>query len=344
MPLKIYAGRSKKQHSAIFEMCFELLTFGIVILYTTKQYKVKSNYKRVSNRYKYSTVLSRLRASSLANSRPTFAQICVINLLPMLRAILGMSTKSNGDRLKFGLFTTFACVQPAFKNAAAVPREASRAQKSPCPAMTSSSASTSPSICSKVLDMFSVEGVNFSALAPTELKTFFSRCTQRLPKSKHIFRSSFKDCCNFVFSAALASYFDCKFFLSCSKLSDFCRSSPFNLVFSAFASTKEPSIAWSKKSFFSREASYSLILFYKPSIIISFFLSSRSCCICSALLSSILCINKPSLANLLLHKNKKFFASSQEFYLKVGIKQTTDDMLSSVAPNIGFKLRKTDTL
>jgi hypothetical protein len=94
MPLKIYAGGSKKQHSAIFEMCFGLLTFGIVILYTTKQYKVKSNYKRASNRYKYRTGLSKLWASSLASSRPPFAQIRVINLLPMLRALLGMLTKS----------------------------------------------------------------------------------------------------------------------------------------------------------------------------------------------------------------------------------------------------------
>jgi hypothetical protein len=122
--------------------------------------------------YKFHTSLSKLRASSPAKSRPPFAQICVINLLPMLRASLGISTKSVEDRLKVGLFTIFACVQPAFRNAAAVPREASRAQKSPCPAITSSSASTSPSMCSKVLDMFSAEGVNFSALAPTELKTF----------------------------------------------------------------------------------------------------------------------------------------------------------------------------
>ena len=90
----------------------------------------------------------------------------------MLRASLGISTKSVEDRLKVGLFTIFACVQPAFRNAAAVPREASRAQKSLCPAITSSSASTSPSMCSKVLDMFLAEGVNFSALAPTELKPF----------------------------------------------------------------------------------------------------------------------------------------------------------------------------
>jgi hypothetical protein len=96
-------------------VCFGLLTFGIVILYTTKQYKVTSNYKRVSIRYKYSTGLSKLRASSLANSRPPFAQICVINMFPMLRAILGMPTKSDGDRPKFGLFTIFACVQPPSK-------------------------------------------------------------------------------------------------------------------------------------------------------------------------------------------------------------------------------------
>jgi hypothetical protein len=189
----------------------------------------------------------------------------------MLRASLGMSTKSVEDKLKVGQLTIFSCVQPVFRNATAVPREASSAQKSLCPAIISSSASTSPSMCSKVLDMFSAEGVNFSALAPTELKTFFNHCMQRLPKLRHMLRSSFKDCCSFVFSAASASYLVCKLFLSCSKLSDFCRSSLFNLVFSACASAREPSTAWSRKSFFSREASYSLILFSKPSIIISFF-------------------------------------------------------------------------
>jgi hypothetical protein len=110
----------------------------------------------------------------------------------MFQAIFRMSIKSNADKLKFGLFKIFACVQPAFKNAAAVPREASRAQKSPCPAISSSSASTLPSICSKVLDISSAEGVNFSALAPTELKTFFNRCTQRLPKSRPMSRSPSK--------------------------------------------------------------------------------------------------------------------------------------------------------
>jgi hypothetical protein len=42
-----------------------------------------------------------------------------------------MSDKSAGDKQKFGLFTIFPCVQPAFIKAITVPREASRAQKSP---------------------------------------------------------------------------------------------------------------------------------------------------------------------------------------------------------------------
>jgi hypothetical protein len=41
----------------------------------------------------------------------------------MLRARLGMSVKSAGDSLKFGLFTIFPCVQPAFIKATAVLRE-----------------------------------------------------------------------------------------------------------------------------------------------------------------------------------------------------------------------------
>jgi hypothetical protein len=40
---KLYATTS-----AIFETCFGLWTFGIVILYTTKQYKVKNNYKKIT--------------------------------------------------------------------------------------------------------------------------------------------------------------------------------------------------------------------------------------------------------------------------------------------------------
>jgi hypothetical protein len=77
-----------------------------------------------------------------------------MNLFPILRARLGISIKSVGDKLKFGLLTIFPCSQPDFMKAAAVPREASRAQKSACLAITSSSASTSPSICSKVSGRF----------------------------------------------------------------------------------------------------------------------------------------------------------------------------------------------
>jgi hypothetical protein len=80
---------------------------------------------KATNRYKFHTGLSKLRASSPASSRPPLAQIRVINLFPMLRASLGISTKSVEDRLKVGLFTIFPCVQPAFMNATAVPREAS---------------------------------------------------------------------------------------------------------------------------------------------------------------------------------------------------------------------------
>jgi hypothetical protein len=139
----------------------------------------------------------------------------------MLRASLGISIKSNGDMLKVGLFTVFACVHPAFKNAAVVSREASRSQKSPCPAITSSSASTSFSICLTVSYMSSAEGVISSELVPTELNTPFNRCTQRLPNSKHVFQRSFKDFYSFVFLSALASYFACSSSFSCSKLSDF---------------------------------------------------------------------------------------------------------------------------
>jgi hypothetical protein len=119
-------------------------------------------------------------------SRPPFVQICVMNLFPMLRARLGILVKSAGDKLKFGLLTIFPCVQPDFMKAIAVPREASMVQKSPCPAITSSRASTSPTMCSKVHGRSSTEGLNFSELAPTELKTCFSHCTHRLPKSRHL--------------------------------------------------------------------------------------------------------------------------------------------------------------
>jgi hypothetical protein len=41
---KLYAGRPKI--ASAFGMCFRLSIFGIIILHTKKQYKVKSNYKK----------------------------------------------------------------------------------------------------------------------------------------------------------------------------------------------------------------------------------------------------------------------------------------------------------
>ena len=198
---------------------FGSLIFGFVILYITKRYKVNSSFKeKVNIRYEFITGLRWLRASSPAKLRPPFAQIWVTNLFPMLRARPGMSFKSTGDKLKFSLFTVFPCVQLAFIKATAVPREVSRAQKSPCPAMTSSRASTLPSIWSKMPGRFSAEGLNFSELAPTELKNSFSHCTQWLPKFRHLSWSSLNDFCKFELFATSSSSFASKSFFSCSKL------------------------------------------------------------------------------------------------------------------------------
>jgi hypothetical protein len=98
-----------------------------------------------------------------------------MNLFSILQASSGILIKSDGDMLKFGLFTVLACVHPAFKNAEVVPREANRAHKSPCPVITSSRASTSFSMCLKVSVISSAEGATSSELAPTELKTPFNR-------------------------------------------------------------------------------------------------------------------------------------------------------------------------
>ena len=177
---------------------FVILLLSFVILYILKCCKENSSLKeKVSIRYEFITGLRWLRASSPAKFRLPFAQIWATNLFSMLRARPGMSSKSAGDRLKFGLFTTFPCVQPAFMKATVVPQEASKAQKSPCPAITSSRASTSPSIWSNVPGRSSTEGLNFSELAPTELKTYFSHWMHRVPKPKHFSCRSLSDFCIF---------------------------------------------------------------------------------------------------------------------------------------------------
>jgi hypothetical protein len=70
-----------------------------------------------------------------------------------------------------------------------------------CLAITSSSASTSFSICSKVLGRSSAEGVNSSELTPSELKTFFSHRMQRLPKFKR---------CSEALSEIAATLYSCQ--------------------------------------------------------------------------------------------------------------------------------------
>jgi hypothetical protein len=97
---------------------------------------------------------------SPASSRSPFTQIWVINMLPMLWALAGISFRSDGDMPKFGLLTALTLLHPTFMKAATVPREATSAQKSPCPVMTSSRTSISFSICSRAPRISLVEGVS----------------------------------------------------------------------------------------------------------------------------------------------------------------------------------------
>ena len=135
----------------------------------------------------------------------------------------------------------------------------------------------SPSICSKAPGRSSVEGLNFSQLAPTELKTCFSRCTHRLLNSRHLFWSLVNDFCKSKLFWTSASNFALSFCFSCSKLSDWVRSFVFNSAILASASANKPLVVWSSKSFFSRAVDWSFILLSKLSIITSCFLSSKSC-------------------------------------------------------------------
>jgi hypothetical protein len=117
----------------------------------------------------------------------------------MLRASARISTKSDVERLKVSLLTVLAWLHPAFINVAAVPREATRAQKSPCPVITSSRASTLFSICSKAPGISLAEGLISLEAAPTELKIPFSRLMHRVEKSEHLFRRFSIVLCSFVF-------------------------------------------------------------------------------------------------------------------------------------------------
>jgi hypothetical protein len=98
-------------------------------------------------------------------------------------------------------------LHPTFINVAVVPREATRAQKSLCPVITSSRASTSFSICSKVLGISSAEGFISLEVAPTELNIPFNRLMHRVAKSEHLFRRFSIASCSFVFLSASTSTF-----------------------------------------------------------------------------------------------------------------------------------------
>jgi hypothetical protein len=93
----------------------------------------------------------------------------------MLRALVGMSTRSVGDRLKFDLLTTLAWLHPTFMKVAAVPREATSAQKSPWLVMTSSRTSTSFSMHSSASGISSAKRLASSDVALTELNILFNQ-------------------------------------------------------------------------------------------------------------------------------------------------------------------------
>jgi hypothetical protein len=147
--------------------------------------------------------LSIFRASFPTNSRPPFAQIWVINLLPMLRASAGISTRSDGERLKFGLLTALAWLHPAFMKAAVVPQEATSAQKSSWPVMTSSRTSTSFSTHSSASRISSAERLTSSDATPTELNILFNRAVHWLAKLKHLSLRVLSASVSFRFLSAL---------------------------------------------------------------------------------------------------------------------------------------------
>jgi hypothetical protein len=105
-------------------------------------------------------------------------------------------------------------------NAAAVPREATRAQKSLCPVMTSSRASTSFSICLRALGISSIEGVISSDAALTELNIAFNRPMHQVAKPKHLSQRFVILSLNFAFFLAYASIFAFNSLDSRSKRSD----------------------------------------------------------------------------------------------------------------------------
>jgi hypothetical protein len=196
----------------------------------------------------------------------------------MLRASTGISTRSEAERLKFGLFMALAWLHPAFMKAAAVPREATSAHKSPWPIITLSRTSTSFSTHSSAPGTSSAEKLASSDAAPTELNILFNRVLHWLAKLKHLSLRVFIASLSFMFFSA--STLSVTFRASISRLNQLefssktvwaSVSSLLNFLFWACASASDPSAEHNNLSFSFRESSSFLILFSKPLAIASFF-------------------------------------------------------------------------
>lgn len=104
---------------------------------------------------------------------------------------------------KFGLLTALAWLHPAFLKAAAIPREATSAQKSPWLVMTSSRTSTSFSTHSSAPGISSEERLASSDAAPAELNILFYRVVHWVAKLKHLFLRVFSASLSFRFFSVL---------------------------------------------------------------------------------------------------------------------------------------------
>jgi hypothetical protein len=131
----------------------------------------------------------RARASSPTSSRSPFAQIWVINLFPTLRALLGILLMTAGEIVKIGLLMSLKFLHLAFANMLAVPRAATKAQKSLCPSITSSNSLISFSTNSSAFGISSVEYFSSPNIAPTELKISRRRREHRAAKLEQVSRS-----------------------------------------------------------------------------------------------------------------------------------------------------------
>jgi hypothetical protein len=113
----------------------------------------------------------------------------VINLLPTLRASLGMFSRSAWEIVKVGLLTSLKCLHLVFANIVVVPQAATRAQKTPCPSTTSSNPLISFSTNSSAFGISSTKYFSSPDIAPTELIISCRRREHRVAKPKQVSRS-----------------------------------------------------------------------------------------------------------------------------------------------------------